>query len=183
MLDFDSEDIDGMDDDAGEEQEPPPAGRWTATSLHDIYMVDTPKENNGEDQKDATEDNPLEKQPKRRRQRRRSKPRHSKNSDTGTRKNNTPDNAKDNDDPTDLAMEQGGGKHSPGPLSGHIDAEYKTYKPVSGEENSPDDDALITPEKHLEQENLHKRLIATARSLKKQKQRLKAAQDTIQPHM
>ena len=32
MLDFDSEDIDGMDDDAGEEQEPPPIERWTATS-------------------------------------------------------------------------------------------------------------------------------------------------------
>ena len=27
MLDFDSEDIDGMDDDAGDEQEPPPTGR------------------------------------------------------------------------------------------------------------------------------------------------------------
>ena len=26
MLDFDSEDIDGMDDDAGAEQEPPPTG-------------------------------------------------------------------------------------------------------------------------------------------------------------
>ena len=37
MLDFDSEDIDGMDDDAGEEQEPPPTGRWTATLSHDIY--------------------------------------------------------------------------------------------------------------------------------------------------
>ena len=65
MLDFDSGDIDGMDDDAGEEQEPPPTGRWTTTSSYDIYMVDTPKENNGEEQKDATEDNPLEKQPKR----------------------------------------------------------------------------------------------------------------------
>ena len=32
MLDFDSEDIDGMDDDAGEEQEPPP------TSSYDIYI-------------------------------------------------------------------------------------------------------------------------------------------------
>ena len=38
MLDFDSEDIDGMDDDAGEEKEPPPTGRWTATSSHDIYI-------------------------------------------------------------------------------------------------------------------------------------------------
>ena len=67
VLYFDSEDINGMDDDAGEEREPPPTERWTATSSYDIYMVDTPKENNGEDQKDATEDNPLEKQPKRRR--------------------------------------------------------------------------------------------------------------------
>ena len=49
MLDFDSEDIVGMDDDVGDEQEPPPTGRWTATSSHDIYMVDTPKENNNEE--------------------------------------------------------------------------------------------------------------------------------------
>ena len=56
-----------MDDDAGEEQEPPPIGRWTGTSSYGIYMVDTPKENNGEDQKDATKGDPLEKQPKRRR--------------------------------------------------------------------------------------------------------------------
>ena len=32
MLDFGSEDINGMDDDAGDEQEPPPIGRWTAIS-------------------------------------------------------------------------------------------------------------------------------------------------------
>ena len=38
MLDFNSEDIDGMDDDAGEEQEPPPTGHWTATSSYDIYI-------------------------------------------------------------------------------------------------------------------------------------------------
>ena len=54
MLDFDSEDIDGMDDDTGVEQEPPTTGRWTTTSSYDIYMVDTPKENNGEEQMDAT---------------------------------------------------------------------------------------------------------------------------------
>ena len=95
MLDFDSEDIDGMDDDAGEEHEPPPTGRWTATSSHDIYMVDTPKENNDEERKDAMEDNPLEKQSNHRRHRRRSKPRHSKSSDTGTRDNNAPDSAED----------------------------------------------------------------------------------------
>jgi len=35
---------------------------------------------------------------------------------------------------------------------------------VPGEDNSPDD---LTPDKLLEQKNLHKRLVATARSLKK----------------
>ena len=44
MLDFDSEHINCMDDDARDEQEPPPIGRWMATSSYDIYMVDTPKE-------------------------------------------------------------------------------------------------------------------------------------------
>ena len=55
MLDLDSEDIDGMDDDAGDEQEPPP------TSSHDVYMVDTPKENDEEERKDAMKGCPLEK--------------------------------------------------------------------------------------------------------------------------
>ena len=120
MLDFDSEDIDGMNGDAEEEQEPPPTGRWTATSSYDIYMVDTPKENNGEYQKDATKGDPLEKQPKRQRQRRHSKPCHSKNSNNSIRKNNTPDDARDNEDPMDPAMEQaeqGDGEHSSGRCS------------------------------------------------------------------
>ena len=38
VLDFDSEDIDGMDDDVGESQEPPLTGLWTATSSYDIYI-------------------------------------------------------------------------------------------------------------------------------------------------
>ena len=82
----------------------------------------------------------------------------------------------------DPAIEQDAsadGELSTEPLSDHIDAEGKAHQPVSGEENSPDDDAHIIPERHLEQENLHRRLIATARSLKKQKQRLKAAQNTV----
>ena len=39
-LDFNSEAIDGMDDDAREDAEP--MGRRTSASSHDIYMVDTP---------------------------------------------------------------------------------------------------------------------------------------------
>ena len=49
MLDFDSEDIDGMDDDAVGAEEPPPTGRWTSTSSYDVYMVDTPKDNSDDD--------------------------------------------------------------------------------------------------------------------------------------
>ena len=37
MLDYDSEDIDGMNDDAGDDQEPAPTRHWKATSTHDIY--------------------------------------------------------------------------------------------------------------------------------------------------
>ena len=43
MLDFDSEDIDSMNDDVGDKHEPSPIGYWKATSSYDIYMVDTPK--------------------------------------------------------------------------------------------------------------------------------------------
>ena len=80
------------------------------------------------------------------------------------------------------AMEQGepaDGEHSTEPLSGHENPEGKTHQPVSGDMNSPDGDAHIIPKRHLGQENLHKRLIETARSLKKQKQRLKTVQNTL----
>ena len=64
-------------------------------------------------------------------------------------------------------------------LSDHSDAEDSNYQPVSEEEISLGDDEFVIPEEPLEQERLHQRLIATARSLKKQKQRLKATQDTL----
>ena len=49
-----------MDDDAGEEeaQNPPFTGRWTATSSYDVYMVDAPKENSGDDKLNPVEDEP-----------------------------------------------------------------------------------------------------------------------------
>ena len=58
MLDFDSEDIDGMDDDARDDQEPAPTGHWKAPSSYDIYMVDIPKDGNGEG---TAEDDPSKK--------------------------------------------------------------------------------------------------------------------------
>ena len=96
MLDFNSEDIEGMDDDAGDKEEPLPTGHWTATSSYDIYLVDTPKEGNGDE---TTEDDPSKKQPKHRRQRRRSKSCQGKSGDTGTRDNSTPDGAEDENNP------------------------------------------------------------------------------------
>ena len=93
MLDFDSEDIDGMDADEGDDQEPASIGHWKATSSSVIYMVETPNEGNGDE---IAEDDPSKKQPKRRHQRRCSKSRQSKNGESGTGDNNTPDSAEDN---------------------------------------------------------------------------------------
>ena len=60
MLDFDSEDIDGMDADEGDEDEPAPIGPWSATSSYDVYMVDAPKDDD-EERKDAPKACSLEK--------------------------------------------------------------------------------------------------------------------------
>lgn len=59
------------------------------------------------------------------------------------------------------------------------DPEGRTHQTTPGEDESPVDDAFIIPEKRLEKDNLRRRLIATARSLKKKKQRLNAAQDML----
>ncbi len=107
---------------------------------------------------------------------------HSKNSDNGARGNNSPVDSRRNDDCTTPVAEHdqdANYKHSMDPTSEHDDTKDKPHETPSGEDNSPDEDAHIIPETHLEQENLRRRLIATARSLKKQKQRLKAAQNTL----
>ena len=54
MLDSDSEDIDGMDADEEDVQEPAPIGHWKATSSYDIYMVDTPKKGMAMEQRRMT---------------------------------------------------------------------------------------------------------------------------------
>ena len=93
MLDFDSEDIDGMDADEGDNEEPAPIEPWNATSSYDVYMVDTPKEGDGDG---TAKDDPSKKQPKRQRQRRRSKCHQSKYGDSSTGDNNTPESAEEN---------------------------------------------------------------------------------------
>ena len=161
MLDFDSEDIDGMDDDVGDEHEPTPIRHWTATSSHDVYMVDTPKGSDDEEHRDATRDRSLEKQSKQR-HKRHSKPRLDRDS-------SHTDPAIEQDEPADdeHAFEQPSEQ-------GNLDKQ--TEHPVPGENNSLDD---LTPDKLMEQKNLHKRLVTTAHSLKKQKRKLNTAEDAL----
>ena len=70
-----------------------------ATSKYDVYMVDTPKEDGDDGKEDPIEDKPAKAPPKRRRQRHRSKSPRDKDSNTGTRDNNTPENAEDPEAP------------------------------------------------------------------------------------
>ena len=141
MLNFDSEEIYGMDNDAGDEQEPLPTGHWMPTSSHDVYMVDTPKEDDDEERKDATNGCPLKKQSKRQRK-------------------HCPKSRLDrNNDHIDPVLEQGE------PSPDHGNTENQTEQPDSVKDNSPDD---LTPDRHPEQQNARQRLVATARSLKKQ---------------
>ena len=121
-------------------------------------MVDTPKGSNNEEQRDVAKDNSPDKQPKRRRK---CRPK-SRLDNNGTH--------------TDPALEQGEAvddEHATKQPSGQDGLDKQ---PIPSENNSPDD---LTPDKPPEHKNLHKRLIATARSLKKQKRTLKTAEDTL----
>ena len=54
-------------------------------------------------------------------------------------------------DPVMEQDEPADNEHSTEPLSDHGDAEGKAHQPVSEEENSPQDDAHIIPERQMEQ--------------------------------
>ena len=69
---------------------------------HMTYMVDTPKDGDGEE---AAEVDSSKKQPKRQRQRRRSKSRRSRDSNTGTGDDNTLDGAEDTEEPDEQTAE------------------------------------------------------------------------------
>ena len=142
VLDFDFEDIDSMDNDAGDVQEPPLTGRWTATSSYDIYMVDTPKETNGDE---AMEDNPSKKKAKHGRRQRRYKPRQG-NTDTGDE--NNPDGAEDEYNPDQPAFEQAeqeDGQDSPDEHATDGYPEEDNYMPLSEDEISLGDDEFGVP--------------------------------------
>ena len=176
MLDFDLEDIDGMDENAGDIHEPPLTGQWTSTSSYDIYMVDTPKETNGDE---ATEANPSKKKAKHGRRQRRSKPRQG---NAGTGDDNNPDGADDEYNPEQPAFEhaeQEDGHDSPDEQATDGYPEEDNYMPLSEDEVSLGDNEFGIPEDPAEQERFKRRLIATARSLKKKQQQLQADQDLL----
>src|SRR4051812_9863659 len=156
MLDFGSEDFDGMDDEDGDESEPAPIGHWTSTPLNDVFMVDTPEKTHNEEEGGEKKGKPSEKHSKQRRKRR-AKPRLDQ------------DLAVEQDEPADdeRIPEQP-------PEQGNTGKEDKHSSP--GHNRTPDD---TTPNKIMEQKNLQERLVATARSLKKQKQKLKTAEDAL----
>ena len=150
MLDFDSKDIDGMDDDADKEQgqDPPFTGRWTATSSYDVYMVDTPK-GSGDDKEEPDTNKPSETQSKCRRPKRRSKSRRSKVSNTGIGENNTLGDAENNEDPVGAASEQeerDNGEDNPNEQAIEDDSEDDSYRPPSDDETSLDNEDFVVPE-------------------------------------
>src|SRR3954468_5657314 len=174
MLDFGSEDFGGMDDEGGDEQESTPVGRWTATSSYEIYMVDAPKDGDGDG---TAEDGTSRKPPKRRRQRRRSKSRQSKNGDSGTGDNTTPDSTEEHQPQQDSAQEDG--KASPHERAAEQEVEDDNYMPPSEDEASLGDDEFVVPSAPAEQERFQRRLLAMANSLKKKQQQLRADQDLL----
>ena len=152
-----------------------------ATSTYDVYIVDTPDKKNNEDNPSPDEDKPVDKPPKCRRQWRRSRSCRVKDSNTGTGDNETPDDDEDPEYPIEPTSEQDDreeGEYSPRHANKE-DAEDNNYMPESEEEVSLGDEDFIVPKEPLDQERFKRQLIATARSLKKKQQQLKAEQDTL----
>ena len=156
MLDYTSEDIDGMDNDADAEsgQVPPITRRWTTTSTYDVYMVDTLEKKDDDAIHDPGKDKPVNKPPKCRCQWRRSQSRPVKDSNTCAGDNETLDNVEDPEHPAEPTSEQDEreeGQYSP-EHADHEDLEDNNYMPVSEEDVSLSDEDFIVPEEPLEQE-------------------------------
>ena len=151
--------MDGMDDDADKEQgqDPPFTGCWTATSSYDVYMVDTPKKASDDDKEDPVGNKPSETQSKRSRPKRHSKSRRSKDSNTGTGENSTPDDAENNEDPVGATseQEQDNGQVNPHKQATPNDPDDDSYRPLSEDEESLGNKDFIMPKAPLEQERFN----------------------------
>src|SRR4051812_18779474 len=156
MLDFGSEDLDGMDDEHGDEPEPAPTGHWISTTPNDVFMVDTPENIDNEEKGGEKKGKPSEKHSKRRRERR-AKP------------NLDPNPAIEQDDSAD-------DEHVSEQPSEHDNTGREDEQSSPGHNRTPDD---TMSDKTMEQKNLQERLVATIRSLKKQKQKLRTAENAL----
>ncbi len=83
--------------------------------------------------------------------------------------------AEDNPLQQDAAQEDGDAS----PYEGAAGEELEVYTPPSGDEAILHDDEFIVPEDPVEQERFKRRLMATANSLKKKQQQLRADQDLL----
>ena len=59
------------------------------------------------------------------------------------------------------------------------DPDDNSYRPLSEDEESLGNEDFIVPEEPIEQERFKRRLIATARSLRKKQMQLQASQDFV----
>ena len=75
--------------------------------------------------------------------------------------------------------ERENGQVSPDKQAINEDSEDNNYLPLSEDEVSLGNEDFIVPEEPLEQERFKRRLIATARSLKKKQQQLQADPDLL----
>src|SRR4051812_48687369 len=91
--------------------------------------------------------------------------------------NNTPDSAEDNSLQQDSAQEHG--EANPPERAADREQEDDNYMPPSEDEASLGDDEFVVPEDPVEQERFKRRLMATAGSLKKKQQQLRADQDLL----
>ena len=143
-----------------------------------MCIVDTPNDDLDDDKEDPVEDKPPGTQSEHQRPRRRSKPHRPRENIASTRKDNTPDN----EDPVEVESEQEeqeSGQDNPDEQATYGDSEDSNYLPLSEEEESLGNKDFIVPEEPLEQERFKRRLIATARSLRKKQLQLQADQDLL----
>ena len=129
-------------------------------------MVDTPKETNGDE---AMEDNPSGGKAKHGRLRRRSKPCHI---NTGPGDESNPDGTKEEYSPDRPTFKQAG------PVTmGYLERDNHT--PPSHDEVSLSNDEFGVPEDPVEQVRFKRRLMATAKSLQRKQEQLKAEQNLL----
>src|SRR3954470_21284165 len=91
--------------------------------------------------------------------------------------NTTPDSAEEH--PTQQNSAQEDGEANPHERAADREVEDDNYMPPSEAEDSLDDDAFVVPSDPAEQEHFKRRLLATANSLKKKQQQLRADQDLL----